>query len=148
MSDTPPPCRDCDASPCSYVTASRCERLREWQEAEERSATTIMVVVTGIELIVILILISALLQLMYVGNHLISEKYEQEIVDVAQAAFYLGGMIGVVAMMAITTARSIMGVAVDLGIRGLKLLKDQITGETQKTSTQAKIKGWRLDNEV
>ena len=29
---TPPPCRECGQSPCSYITASQCGRLQEWQE--------------------------------------------------------------------------------------------------------------------
>lgn len=145
MTNTPPPCRDCELSPCTYITASRCERLREWQEQNESSPNTkIMVAVAGIKLVATSILLFVLLQLMYVGYHLISEKYDQEIVDMAQAAFYLGGMIGVAAMMVIMTARSIMDTAVDLGIRGLKLLKDHITGEKQKHSTQPRIKGGYL----
>lgn len=136
MTASPPPCRDCEQSPCTYITASHCERLREWQESIHPN-TKWMVVVIGIQLIIVLILLFALLQLAYVGQHLISEKYDSEIVDLAQAAFMLGGMIGVVAMMAITTARSIMGVFVDLFIRGLKYVKDHITGENQKHQTHA-----------
>ena len=140
MTDTPPPCRDCKCSPCNYVAASYCERLREWQKGIHPN-TKWMAVMFGIQLIMTLIILFVLLHLAYVGDHLISEKYDSEIVDMAQAAFYLGGMIGGVAMVAITTARSVMGVAADLCVRGLKLLKAHITGETQNHSTQAQLKG-------
>ena len=130
MSDTPPPCRDCDASPCSYITASRCERLKEWQERQQNTKS--MVALTGFQLILTLIILLILSHLMYTGHQLISEKYDSDIVGVAEAAFMLGGMIGAVAMMAITFAKSIMYVAIDLFISGLKYLKDHITGENQK----------------
>ena len=35
MTDTPPPCQDCEQSPCSYIIASQCERLMEWQEGQQ-----------------------------------------------------------------------------------------------------------------
>lgn len=140
MTDTLPPCRYCELSPCTYVTASKCDRLLEWQESIHPNTKWVAAMI-GIKLIATLILLFALLQLTYVGHQLISEKYDSEIVDLAQAAFYLGGMLGFAAMVAVTTARSIMGVVVDLCVRGLKLLKAHITGEKQKHSTQVQIVG-------
>ena len=96
----------------------------------------VMVAMVGLKLVAVLILLGALLQFVYVGNHLISEKYDTEIVDMVRAAFYLGVMIGVVAMLVVESARSVVGVAADLFVDGLKYVRDHITGEKQKQATQ------------
>ena len=140
MSDTPPPCRDCKCSPCTYITASHCERLREWQD-KQNPRTKSMVVLTGVQAVLSLIVVLMLSNVVYVGYQLVSAKYDLEIVDLVQAAFSLGVLLGVTAMMAITFMKLIMGAAVDLCVRGLKHIKGHITGENQKHLTQAQIKG-------
>ena len=96
----------------------------------------VMVAMVGLKLVAVLIMLGALLQLAYVSDRIISETYDTEIIDMVRAAFYLGVMIGVVAMMVVESARSVMGVAADLFVDGLKYVRDHITGEKQKQATQ------------
>ena len=101
---------------------------------------------TCLKLVVITILVLMMLQFAYVSNNLISEIYDSEIVEMAQTAFYLGGLIGVLAMTVLTLARSVGDVAIDICLRCLKLLKNRIIGNNQKYSTQAKIGELTNDN--
>ena len=94
-----------------------------------------------IKLVAITNLLFMMLHLAYVSNNLISEKYDLEIVELAQASFYLGGLIGGLAVTALTLARSVLGVAIDACLRVMKALKNRITGDNQKYSTQSHIGG-------
>lgn len=96
----------------------------------------IMVAVVILKLVAVLIVLGALLQMAYVGERIMSENYDTETVEVVRAAFYLGLLIGIVAMMVIETARSVLGVAVELFVDGLKSVRDHITGAKQKQATQ------------
>lgn len=114
-------------------------------EGGEHPYPKILLAMECLKFIAILILLFALLQLAYVGETLISEKYDSEVVEVMRAAFYLGGLLGGTAMVTLTLARSMMGVCVDLCVCGLKYLKDRITGENQKYQRSARIEGVAKD---
>lgn len=103
---------------------------------DEPKINKVMVAAVVIKFVAVLILLFALLQMAYVGERIMSENYDTETVDVVQAAFYLGLLIGLAAMMVIEAARSVVGVAVELCVDGLKWMRDHLTGEKRKQPTQ------------
>lgn len=111
-------------------------RKKMWMVRKRMEREKIMVVVMVLKLVAVLILLAALLQMMYVGNHAVVENYDEETIDLVRAAFYLGGLIGVVAMTAYVLIRSLMDVGIGMCVGGLKRVRDHITGENRKQPTQ------------
>lgn len=99
------------------------------------TADKILVATVVLKLVSALIVVYAMLQIAYVGNGIITETCDEETVDLVQAAFYLGGMIGVFAMMAVVLMRSLLNDGIDLCVAGLKWVRDRITGENRKHPT-------------
>lgn len=92
-------------------------------------------VLVVLKLVSVSLLLFVLLQLMYVGDKIISEKYDVETADAMRAAFYLGGMIGGCVMVVIGLLRACMDGLIDLCVFGLKRIRDHITGESHKQPT-------------